>query len=133
MTLKLKDNPREWRKFALVAGLVTVGLAGLGWYRGRLSQSVFAMAVLGVLAVLAMGLAWPRLVRPVYRGAMTVSHHIGQVVGRVLLALLFVVGITPLGLVLRLAGKDLLRLRRDRRATSYWQPARTTEHLDREF
>jgi hypothetical protein len=133
MTLKLKDNPREWRKFAVVAALVAVGLACLGWRRGRLPQPAFGMAVLLVLAALAAGLAWPRLVRPLYRGAMMVSYQVGQVVGRVLLALLFVVGITPLGLVLRLAGKDLLRLRRDRRATSYWQPARTAEHLDREF
>ena len=33
---------------------------------------------------------------------------------------LFFCVLTPLGLVLRLAGRDLLRLRFDRRAPSYW-------------
>ena len=34
--------------------------------------------------------------------------------------LLFFVTITPIGFVMRLFGKDFLRLRMDRRAPSYW-------------
>jgi hypothetical protein len=37
------------------------------------------------------------------------------------LALLFVVAVVPTGLVLRLLGKDPLRLRFDPAAPSYWQ------------
>jgi hypothetical protein len=42
------------------------------------------------------------------------------VVGRLAIGVLFFCVLTPLGLVLRLAGRDALRLRLDRRAPSYW-------------
>jgi hypothetical protein len=64
---------------------------------------------------------------------MTVGFHVGQVVGKVILGVLFVLVVTPLGMVLRLAGKDLLRLRRDPKVASHWQPARPASQLDRQF
>jgi hypothetical protein len=43
-----------------------------------------------------------------------------RLVGPLAIGVLFLCVLTPLGLVLRLAGRDLLRLRLDRRAPSYW-------------
>jgi hypothetical protein len=40
--------------------------------------------------------------------------------GALAMGVLFFAVLTPLGLLLRLAGRDLLRLRFDRRAPSYW-------------
>ncbi len=45
---------------------------------------------------------------------------LGSVVSRVILTLLFFLVLTPTGLVARLAGKDFLRLKLDRKAASYW-------------
>jgi hypothetical protein len=42
------------------------------------------------------------------------------VVGRLAVGVLFFCVLTPLGLILRLAGRDPLRLCFDRRAPSYW-------------
>ena len=42
------------------------------------------------------------------------------VVGALAIGMLFFAVLTPLGLLLRLAGRDLLRLSFDRRARSYW-------------
>jgi len=42
------------------------------------------------------------------------------VVNPVAMAVLFYLLVTPLGLLLRLFGKDLLRLRGDKTASSYW-------------
>jgi hypothetical protein len=42
------------------------------------------------------------------------------VVGRLAIGVLFFCVLTPLGLALRLARRDLLRLRFDRQAPSYW-------------
>ena len=133
MKPKLKEDPREWRKFAWVAltvlAIVTAGL----WRRGTVSFEGF-LAALGVLVLLAMGATLrPQPLRPVYRGAMTAAFHVGQLMGRLLLAVAFVLIVTPIGLILRLAGKDLLHLRRDRSAASYWRPARFTSHFDRQF
>jgi hypothetical protein len=64
---------------------------------------------------------------------MRVSYQIGQVVGKVLLTAFFFLLVTPLGLALRLAGKDLLQLKRDDAAPTWWQPAKNNREFDRMF
>ncbi len=133
MRPRLKEDPREWRKFAWAALAALAIVAALLWRRGTLSPVGFG-AVAGLAALFALGAAFrPRPVRPFYRAGMTLGFYLGQVIGRVLLALAFLLVLTPLGLILRLAGKDLLRLRPDRRRASYWRPARFTSHFDRQF
>lgn len=133
MKLKLKENPRDWQKFSTVM-LVVIGLiTTMAWRRGWISETVWALLL--TLAIVAIVCAWiyPRPFRGFYRVGMTVSFYIGQVMGKVLLTLMFVLAVTPLGLLLRLFGKDLLSLRRNRTATSYWQKCRATDRFDRQF
>ena len=133
MRSKLKEDPREWRKFAWAALTLLGIVAALLWRRGTLSLGGF-LAAGGAALLLAVGVALrPRPVRPVYRVAMTGAFYVGQVMGRLLLALAFLLIVTPLGVILRITGKDLLHLRRDRRRASYWRPARFTSHFDRQF
>ena len=51
--------------------------------------------------------------------------------GRGLLLLFFIAVITPLGLVLRLAGRDGLQLKRRRQAKTYWREAKDCGPLNR--
>ena len=133
MKPKLKEDPREWRKFAWAALTVLVILTVYFWRRGMFSVEAF-LVVLGAVLVLAVGATLrPQPVRPIYRVAMTVGFCLGQVIGRVLLALAFILVVTPLGVLLRLTGKDLLHLRRDPRRASHWRPAQFTSHFDRQF
>jgi hypothetical protein len=130
---KLKENPRDWLKFTgsvcLVLALVTFVLAR----RTTISREVM-WAVLGVLVGIFLLCAFqPRWFRGFYRVGMTVAFYVGQFVGRILLTIIFLLVVTPLGLILRLLGKDLLRLKRDPSAQTYWQPAKQSDNLDREF
>ena len=60
-----------------------------------------------------------------------------QVVNPVVLGLLFYVTVTPIALLMRVLGKDPLRLRRDPDATSYWiertPPGPTPESMKNQF
>lgn len=74
---------------------------------------------------LAVAFAVVACVRPAWlRFANDLWIKLGLVMGRVVnpivLGLLFYLVITPFGLGARLFGKDLLRLRLDRNAKSYW-------------
>jgi hypothetical protein len=64
---------------------------------------------------------------------MTVSFNIGQVIGKVLLTLLFFLLVTPMGLLLRLLGKDLLRLKKTPDQATYWHRAKSSREFDRMF
>ena len=50
------------------------------------------------------------------------GHLLGRVVRPLALGIVFYGVMTPLGSLMRLAGKDPLRLKRDSSAASYWIP-----------
>lgn len=133
MKLRLREDPREWRKFGLSTALVLALLTGLLGWRGWISGPVLAgvLSALGGLALVA--LARPPWLRRPYRAGMRASHALGRVVAPVLLGLIFLLVVTPLGLLLRALGKDLLRLRRCPNADSYWQPVTGSRDLTRMF
>lgn len=49
----------------------------------------------------------------------------GKIAARLLMAVLFYAVVTPIGLVMRLTGRDSLSLRRRPDAPSYWRPRRS--------
>jgi hypothetical protein len=66
---------------------------------------------------------------------MGVGFVIGSVVGRLLLALCYYGVLTPIALLMRLRGRDALRLRR-RECESYWvdlPPPPPPERYERQF
>ena len=114
MRLHFKEDPREWRKAALLGLIGPAVIAGILRWRGVVSTPVLASA-LAVIA-LAAPCAWgrPRWFRGYYRFTTRLGFYIIQVVGRVVLAVFFFSILTPFGWVLRLMGKDLLQLKAPR-------------------
>jgi len=131
--LRLKEKPIEWIKFTAVLGVVLNAVVWLLWHQGRVPLAAGLAAVAVALLAVVTAVLRPRWFRGVYRAGMTVSFHIGQVIGRVLLTVLFFLVVTPLGLVLRLAGKDLLDLRRRGDAATWWREAKSSRNFDRMF
>jgi hypothetical protein len=133
MRLRLIEDPREWKKFTTVAALFGGLVSAWLWHRNTIPDLTFQLILAALAAGLALCLVKPHWFRPFYRGGMTLGFHIGQVVGRVLLALCFLLVLLPIGLLLRIQRKDLLELRRNPSASTYWKPARNNEHLDRAY
>ena len=115
-----KPGARELRQFAglfLVFGLA----AGTLIYFFK-DWPLLVSQILWVAAVVVgvAGLLVPALARPVYIVMMAVALPIGMVVSSLLMTLIFFVVMTPIGLLLRLLGKDSMRLKFDPSATTYW-------------
>ena len=51
----------------------------------------------------------------------------------VALNLFFILVVTPLGVILRIAGKDLLQLKKAGKGETYWNAAKESGPLDRLF
>ena len=133
MSPKLKEDPKEWIKFTAAMAVAVGALTILLWKRQIVSRTVLTCAMLLTSATLSICLARPRWFRRVYRVGMTVSFQIGQGVGKIVLAIFFWLVLTPIGLLLRLWGKDLLSMKRRTATSSYWQPARISDQFDRQF
>ena len=133
MKIRLKEDPREWRKSVwLTCGGLAFVSSVLRW-RHVVPNHVWLIA-LGILAALALtAAAVPAWFRGYYRLSTRAGVALSYVVARVVLSVFFVLVVTPMGLALRLAGKDLLSLKRDSKRTSYWSAMRDPGPLDRMF
>jgi hypothetical protein len=78
---------------------------------------------LGVLSAL-LSLVAPKANRAIYVGLSVVAFPIGFVISHVVLALIFLLLISPIALVFRIARRNELRLGSDPSAASYWSPVR---------
>jgi hypothetical protein len=132
MKLRLRERPIEWVKFTAVIALMVEIITYLLFRKRFVGLNGFVMVTALLAAVVIISALRPRWFRGFYRAGMTASWHVGQVVGRVVLVVFFLVIVTPMGLLLRLCGKDLLTLRRSR-AESYWRTSAPASPFDRLF
>ncbi len=114
---QLKTSDRDLRKFGLMVGGVFAVLGLLFLWRHKAHYPYFLWP--GAVLVL-FGVILPRALKWIYVAWMSVAFVLGFVMAHVILALLFYLVITPIGLMARLVGKDFLSLKLDRAAKSYW-------------
>ena len=81
-------------------------------------------------------LVFPKANLPIYLGLTILSYPIGFVLSYVIMGTLFFLIITPIGVVMRLAGRDPLNRKLEPDAESYWldcRPARDKASYFRQF
>ncbi len=107
------------RKFgiSMIVGFFLIG--SFFYWKGHLGIA-YACYAFGAAAGI-LGVTATNLVLPIYWAWMGVAFVLGNIMSRVLLALLFFGLFTPLGLVGRLLGRDKLKLKR-KAGDSYWCP-----------
>ena len=126
-------SARQLRNFAFLVGAV-FALLGL-WpfiFRGQ-PLRLWALIVAGLLV--APGVLWPTLLRPVYRVWMAVGHALGWVNTRIILAVIFYILFTPAAIIMRLLRKDPMRRKLEPAAGTYRisrQP-RAGSHMGHQF
>ena len=105
------------RSFGLVFAVVFALVAFLPLFHGgavRLWSVVVALAF-ALVAFLA-----PQILAPLNRLWLKLGLLLHKVVNPIVLGIMFYGVVTPTGLLMRLVGKDPLRLKRDPAAASYW-------------
>lgn len=107
------------RAFGLVFAGVFLVIAGWPLFHGE-APRWWAAGVAAAFALVA--LVKPALLAGPNRYWIKLGILLGKVVSPIALGVVFYGAITPLGAVMRLVGKDPLRLKRDPGADSYWIP-----------
>lgn len=112
-----KTVPGSERTFGLVFAAVFV-LIGLWPLIHAHVPRWWALIV--ALLFAAAGLLVPALLRPLNRAWFKFGLLLHHIINPVIMAVMFYGAFVPMGLLLKLFGKDLLRLRRDPQLSSYW-------------
>ena len=105
------------RGFGFVFAVVFVVVGSLPLLDG---EAVRTWAVVVAALFAAAALFAPAVLRPLNRLWFMLGMALHKVVNPLVMAILFYLTVTPTALLMRLAGKDPLRRKFDRRANSYW-------------
>ncbi len=111
-------SARTLRQFGWIwLGFLTL-FGGIAWWKHLPTVAI----VLWALALLVPLIGWwqLRFMRLVFLGMSFLAWPIGTVVSHVLLAAVFYLVLTPIGLIMRVVGYDPMHRRFDPEATSYW-------------
>lgn len=129
--LNLRPDDRTLRQFGFIA-LVGFGfLAAIAWYEVLIFSFGLGAArpiVAGVFAGLAglaalFSLVYPKANLPIYLGLTIVAFPIGFVLSYVIMGTLFFLIITPVGLIMKILGRDPMHRKFEPEATTYWVAA----------
>jgi hypothetical protein len=101
--------------FVFTVVFLVIGLAPLAFGHALHVWSLVVAAAFGTVSVVA-----PGLLAPFNRLWARFGLLLHKIVSPIVLGIMFFVVITPMGVVMRLFGKDPLRLRIDRGASTYW-------------
>lgn len=106
------------REFGLTTGAIVGVLFGL-FFPWVLERPIprWPWVIFGILALMA--LAVPNALRPVYHGWMRFGHFMSRITTPVIMGIVFYLVITPMGLVMRIMGKDYMSRRLRDQAASY--------------
>ena len=112
------DN-KGLRKFGLTTGAIVVVLfaAFFPWVFDAATMPIWPWILAGLLWVPA--LLMPSVLRLVYTTWMKIGHGIGWVNTRIILGVLFYILVLPMGLIMRLFGKDPMTRKLDKSVSSY--------------
>ncbi len=125
-------SPRELKWFGLLFALF-FGLVGaiVLWRSGSRTAAVILWSIGSVAAILFYVIRpWQRFM---YLGWMYAAFPIGWIVTHVILALIYYLVFTPIGLAMRLLGKDPMNRNLEPETKSYWIEHRSDEDPARYF
>lgn len=116
---KLDDHPKQVRIFYLILfvliGFVTFKLTG------SLDSSLRALIFTVEGLVLLFILLKPAIFSPVFKAALILSTFIGNLIFKMITALVFYLILTPIALAMRLFGKKFLNLRKNQNQETYFE------------
>jgi len=119
-------------QFGYGALFICLALAGFGYYKGS-PHAVWWLAGAGVALVLTLFLR--KALAVIFRIWMTIGATLGWINLHILMALLLYLVFTPIRLIQKLFGRDLLDRKIDKQSDSYLQERKplAPDHFDRMY
>ena len=116
---RLEQSNREMKNFGITMAVALTILGALVFFLGSHPERAYWLGGFALFFLL-FGVLLPSMLKPIHIVWMGLALILGFFMSRLLLTLLYVLVITPIGLVMRLFGKDLLNEKMRPEAETYW-------------
>ncbi len=131
--IRIEKNPSSRQLLVFgIAWLVFFGFwATTCWLRGR--QTASEILWVAAAAVPLAGAASRTVLRYAYVWMSYATYPLGFVISHIVLALVYFLALTPIGLTMRLLGRDPLPRRFEPGAKTYWKTREKTKTVESYF
>lgn len=113
----IKEGRADLRKFGLTVGTVLFLLGIILYLTGK--ALFIYLGGTGILLIL-LAVFLPEVLKPVNKVWMSLAVVLGWFMSRVILVILFYIVLTPMAILLKIASKEFLSLKIDKKRESYW-------------
>ena len=117
MLTKSKIKMSSNRSFALVFFFVFL-IMGL-WPLMREELPRIWLLIISII-FLVLGIINSKLLTPLNKIWFKIGIFLGNLVAPIIMGIIFFIVVTPIGLIMKLIGKDLLQKKYDKKKKSYW-------------
>ncbi len=128
-------NPdrNELRKFGEISLAMLTVIALVFFWLDRLTAVGSLYLCAAGLGIFILSRISTKLARPFYLLLYAIALPIGFVLTNILMAIIYFIILTPIGLIFRLIRRDPLQRKFDPRSKTYWAPHRSCDSLKRYF
>lgn len=98
-----------------------------------ISEPIRVWALITSLIFLILGLLDSRFLSPLNKYWIKLGELLGRIIAPLVMMLIFFTILTPIGLTLKLFGKDLLKIKKIKSLKSYWITKKKINSMDRQF
>ena len=96
------------------------------------SNPIRYWAIVLSITFLILGVVNSKLLSPLKDYWIKLGEILGKIIAPLVMSLVFFIILTPIGLILRIFGKDLLKLKKNKKS-SYWLSRGDLKSMDRQF
>jgi hypothetical protein len=128
------NNRKEWKKFAIGLSIIVAIIATIQYFY---NHTIYIYLYISSILILLIGLISPIIIKPIFILFSYLGFVLGWFMTRLILAFLFYLIFTPIGLLIKLTGKKLLDTKFPGNGESYWidrdNSDYTVENYERQF
>lgn len=97
------------------------------------SEPIRLWALIISLTFLFLGILNSKILSPLNKGWIKFGELLGKIIAPIVMFLVFFIILTPIGILLKLFGKDLLKIKKNKLIKSYWINRKNITSMDRQF
>ena len=127
-------EPGSDRSFGLIVGGI---LSAIGLYQFFTGSTLYLWFLGPGVLLAVLGLVLPSILHPLNIAWMKLGLLLGRIVTPIVMFLVYLISVVPIGILLRIFGKDLLSLKKGDDKQTYWvertPPGPSPESLKDQF